>query len=54
MALAPFSKPSKTKYQAYKASDEEYMMEKLKPTAIQSGLERLKVTYGKLHKRPSV
>jgi len=52
--LTPFSKPSKTKYQAYKASDEEYVVENLKPTAIQSGLERLKVSYGKLHKRPAV
>jgi hypothetical protein len=50
----PLSKPSKTKYQAYKKSDEEFKSENLLPHAIPSGLERLKVTYGSLQRRPSV
>ena len=52
--LTPFSKPSRTKYQSYKSSDREYVKEHLQPEAIQSGLERLKITYGRLHKRSEV
>ena len=52
--LTPFSKPSRTKYQTYKSADDEYSRDNFQPTSIQSGLERLKVTYGELHKRPSV
>ena len=52
--LTPFSKPSRTKYSAYKSSDSDYVPAHLHSTAIQSGLERLKVTYGSLYKRPSV
>ena len=52
--LTPFSKPSRTKYQTYKSADDEYSRENFQPAAIQSGLERLKVTYGELHKRPLV
>ena len=52
--LTPFSKPSRTKYQSYKSSANEYVTENLRPEMIQSGLERLKITYGTLHKRSSV
>ena len=52
--LTPFSKPLRTKYSAYKSSDRDYEPAHLHSTAIQSRLERLKVTYGSLHKRPSV
>ena len=49
--LTPFSKPSKTKYQSYKSSHNEFVRENLQQPAIQSGLDRLKITYGSLHKR---
>ena len=52
--LTPFSKPSRTKYQTYKSADDEYLRENFQSTAIQSGLEPLKVTYGELHNRPLV
>ena len=50
----PYSKPSKTKYLCYKSSANEYVPENLQPTAIQSGLDRLKITYGQLDKRSLV
>ena len=50
-ASTPFSKPSKTKYRSYKSSSTEYVPEHLLPTAIQSGLARLKTTYGQLARR---
>ena len=50
----PYSKPSRTKYQSYKSSATEFDPEHLRPTAIQSGLERLKITYGQLAKRSLV
>ena len=52
--LTPFSKPSRTKYDSYTSSDSEYKPDNLRSSAVQSGLERLKVTYGSLHKRPLV
>ena len=52
-ASTPFSKPSKTKYQSYKSSSTEFVSENLQPTAIKSGLDRLKITYGQLHRRSS-
>ena len=52
-ASTPFSKPSRTKYQSYKSSSSEFVMENLQPRAIQSGLDRLKITYGQLHRRSS-
>ena len=52
--LTPFSKPSRTKYDSYTSSDREYMPDNLRSSAVQSGLERLKVTYGSLYKRPLV
>ena len=50
----PLSKPSKAKYKTYKKSDEEFKAEHLVPSAIPSGLDRLKVTYGSLKRRPLV
>ena len=52
-ASTPFSKPSRTKYQSYKSSSSEFVTENLQPKAIQSGLDRLKITYGQLHRRSS-
>jgi hypothetical protein len=50
-ASTPFSKPSRTKYHSYKSSDNEFVMDNLRSTAIQSGLDRLKITYGQLRRR---
>ena len=50
----PLSKPSNAKYETYKKSDEEFKPENLLPSAIPSGLDRLKVTYGSLKPRPVV
>ena len=50
-ASTPFSKPSKTKFQSYKSSSTEYELANLQPTAIKSSLGRLKITYGRLHRR---
>ena len=50
-ASTPFSKPSKTKYQSYKSLPTEFDPESLRPKAIQSGLDRLKITYGLLRRR---
>ena len=52
-ASTPFSKPSKTKYHSYKSSASEFVTENLQPTAIQSSLDRLKITYGRLPRRSS-
>ena len=52
-ASTPLSKPSKTKYQSYKSLPTEFVPENLQPTEIQSGLERLKITYGSLRRRSS-
>lgn len=52
-ASTPFSKPSSTKFQSYKSSSTEFIPANLRPTAIHSGLDRLKITYGQLHKRSS-
>ena len=52
--MTPFSKLSKTKYSSYRSSDREYNPDNLRSSSVQSGLERLKVTYGSLHKRPLV
>jgi hypothetical protein len=53
-ASTPFSKPSKTKYQSYKSLHSEFAVENLCPTAIPSSLDRLKITYGTLHRRSKV
>lgn len=52
-ASIPFSKPSRTKLQSYKSSSTEFVPENLLPTEIKSGLDRLKITYGALHRRSS-
>jgi hypothetical protein len=52
-ASTPFSKPSKTKFQSYKSSSTEFVSANLLPTEIKSGLDRLKITYGQLHRRSS-
>lgn len=52
-ASVPFSKPSKIKYQSFKSLQNEYVLENLHPTAVQSGLDRLKITYGSLARRSS-
>ena len=52
-APCPFSKGRATKLGSYKASPDEYVVTNLKPQAIQSGLNRLKVPYGALQRRPS-
>ena len=52
-ASTPFSKPSRTKYQSYKSLDNEFAVENLQQTAIPSGLDRLKITYGMLPRRSS-
>ena len=49
--LIPFSKPSRTKYLSYKSSHNEFALEALQETAIPSGLDRLKITYGTLPRR---
>ena len=53
-ASIPFSKPSKTQYQSYKSSHSKFILENLQPKAIQSGLDRLKITYGSLPRRSLV
>jgi hypothetical protein len=50
-ASTPFSKPSRTKFQSYKSSSTEYVPANLQPTEVKSGLDRLKITYGQLHRR---
>jgi hypothetical protein len=47
-ASTPFSRPSKTKYLSYKSSPNEFTPETLLPTAIPSGFDRLRITYGAL------
>lgn len=50
----PFSKPRATKYLSYKSSLSEFVPANLRPTAIPSGLARLKITYGSLPRRSKV
>ena len=50
-----FSKPPKTKYLSYKSLlVTKFILENLQPKAIQSVLDRLKITYGSLARRSSV
>lgn len=53
-ASTPYSKPSTTKYHSYKSSPNEFVLDNLRPTAIPSGLDRLKITYGTLPRRSLV
>jgi hypothetical protein len=50
-ASTPFSKPSRTKFQSYKSSSTEFAAANLQPKEIKSSLDRLKITYGQLHRR---
>ena len=50
-ASTPYSKPSKTKYNTYRSSSEEFVPEFYQQQKLQSSLDRLKITYGQLHKR---
>ena len=50
-ASTPFSKPSKTRYQSFKSSSNEFVRANLRPAKIRSGLDRLKITYGALPRR---
>ena len=50
----PLSKPSKTKYSTYTKSADEFLPEDVLPQAIPSGLDRLKVPYGTLKRRPMI
>ena len=52
-ASTPFSKSSRTKFQSYKSSSNEFVPANLRPEAIQSSLARLKITYGALPRRSS-
>ncbi len=52
-ASTPFSKPSKTKYLSYRSSSTEFDMAHTHEEGIQSALDRLKTTYGRLHRRSS-
>ena len=48
----PTSKPLRVKYAAYKKADDEFVSADLRADRIPSGLDRLKVTYGSLGRRP--
>ena len=50
----PFSKPSSTKYHTYRSSHDEFIGRNLLPQVIPSSLDRLKITYGSLPRRPPV
>ena len=49
----PLSRGRSTKLGSYKASPDEYVVTDLKPEAIPSGQDRLKVPYGTLKRRPA-
>ena len=51
---APHSKPSKTKYGPYRKSTDDFIPSHLTPTAVSSGLDRLKVPYGAIRRRPRI
>ena len=50
-ASTPFSKPSRTKFPSFKSSSHEFVRANLRPEAIRSGLDRLKITYGEVPRR---
>jgi hypothetical protein len=50
-ASTPYSKPSRTKYNTYKSSSDEFEPDNYQQPALQSSLDRLKITYGRLHRR---
>ena len=51
-ASTSMSKGSKTKLTSYTYSPSDYIVENLRPTAVPSSHDRLKITYGALHKHP--
>ena len=50
----PTSKPSRVKYATYKKAADEFVSADLRASRVPSGLDRLKVTYGSLGRRPRV
>lgn len=50
-ASVPLTKPSRTKYKSYKSSAGEFVQANLQQAMLPSSLERLKITYGQLHRR---
>ena len=52
-ASTPFSKPSSTKFPSFKSLSSEFVPANLRPGEIQSGLDRLRITYGELRRRSS-
>ena len=48
----PTTKPSSESYGRYCKADDEFVREDLRAGRIPSGLERLKVSYGRLGRRP--
>ena len=50
----PTSKPSRVKYAAYRAADNEFFQADYHTSRIPSDLDRLKNTYGRLARRPDV
>ena len=50
----PTSKPFCVKYAVYRKADDEFVWADYHSSKIPSGLDRLKVTYGNLSRRPKV
>ena len=50
----PTSKPSRVKYATYRKADDEFVRADYHTSRIPPGLNRLKVTYGNLSRRPKV
>ena len=50
-ASIPYSKPSATKYPSSKSFCAESELANLPPSAVHSSLDRLRTTYGRLHRR---
>ena len=52
-ALHPLSRGRSTKLGSYKASPDKYVVNDLRPEAIPSGQDQLKVPYNTLKRRPA-
>ena len=50
----PTSKPFRVKYAAYRKADDEFVWADYHTSRIPFGLDRLKVTYGNLSRRPKM
>ena len=50
----PTSKPSRVKYVVYRKADDDFVRENYNASKLPSSLDRLKVTYGNLSRRPEV